>query len=146
MVLVHVCARARARVRARANHEQPASGSSRSGSTSRSNNRSKHDKNKNQNSTLSSTEPEEEQLPRHTQSALLAKLLSAKRVTFEDEDAVVNSFPTEKALRQKESLKAKKEAGGAIQKRRQMVEAHSDDCGMDLSGISCQQLICKQMQ
>ena len=70
-----------------------------------------------------------------TQSALLAKLLSAKRVTFEDEGAVVNSFPTEQALRQKENLKAKKEAGGAIQKRRQTVEAHSDDCGMDLAGI-----------
>ena len=66
---------------------------------------------------------------------MLAKLLSAKTDTFEDADAVVSSFPTEQALRQKESLKAKKEAGGAIQKRRQTVEAHSDDCGMDLSGI-----------
>ena len=123
------------RARARANPEQPALGCLRSASTSRSNKHSKHDKNKKQNSTLSSTETEEEHLPRHTQSALPAKLLSAKRVTFEDADAVVNSFPTEQALRQKESLKAKKEAGGAIQKRRQTVEAHSDDCGMDLPGI-----------
>ena len=58
-----------------------------------------------------------------------------KKVTFEDEGAVVNSFPTERALRQKENLKAKKEAGGAVQKRRQTVEAHSDACGMDLAGI-----------
>ena len=129
MVLVHVCARAS---RARA-HEQPGSGSS--GSVSRSNNRSKQEKSKNQNSTLLSIEPEEQQLSRHTHSALLAKLLSAKKVTFEDEGAVINSFRTEQALRQKESLKAKKEAGEEVKKRRQTVEAHFDDCGMGLSGI-----------
>ena len=38
-------------------------------------------------------------------------------------------------MRQKENLKAKKEVGGEVKKPKQIVEAHNDDCGMDLSGI-----------
>jgi hypothetical protein len=77
----------------------------------------------------------DELLPRHSQTALLAKPL--KTVTFEQqlESGASSAFPTEQAVRQKENLKAKKEAGGQVQKKKQIVEAHSDDCGMDLSGI-----------
>jgi len=84
-----------------------------------------------------STEPEDDLLPRHSQSALLAALLSrqSKSVAFAEDLQPEVAYPTEQAMRQKESLKARKEAGGEIKKRKQTVEQHADDCGMDLSGI-----------
>jgi hypothetical protein len=50
----------------------------------------------------------DELLPRHSQTALLAKPL--KTVTFEQqlETGADSAFPTEQAIRQKENLKAKK--------------------------------------
>ena len=109
------------------------------------------------NGLISTTESETNLPERHSQSALLSELLKEvrKTVTFGNfsveaanegrtEDSAVcggssssltAAFPTEQAIRQKESLKAKKEAGGEIKKKKQIVEAHADDCGMDLSGI-----------
>jgi hypothetical protein len=106
---------------------------------------------------MSTTDAETDLPSRHSQSALLSELLKEcrKKVTFESEpvDALnenrtgesavsgrfsrssSKAYPTEQAVRQKESLKVKKEAGGEIKKKKQIVEAHADDCGMDLSGI-----------
>ena len=83
-------------------------------------------------------------MPRHSQSALLTAAHSSllatliardasKQVTFGEVTHEV--YPTEQAVRQKESLKAKKEMGGEIKKRKQVVEVHNNDRGMGLSGI-----------
>ena len=84
-----------------------------------------------------STKPEDDLLPRHSQSALLAELLSrhSKSVAFAEDLKPDAAYPTEQAVRQRESLKTRKEAGEEVKKKKQTVEQHSDDCGMDLSGI-----------
>lgn len=84
-----------------------------------------------------STEPEDNLLPRHSQSALLAELLGRqfKSVAFAEDLQPEAAYPTEQAVRQKESLKARKEAGGEIKKKKQTIEQHADDCGTDLTGI-----------
>ena len=71
-----------------------------------------------------STEPEDSLLPRHSQSALLAELLSrhSKSVAFAEDLKPDTAYPTEQAVRQKESLKTRKEAGEEIKKKKQNVE------------------------
>ena len=49
---------------------------------------------------------------------------------------MTKSFSTGCALRWKENLKAKEEADEEVEKQRQTVESHLDDCEIDLFRIS----------
>ena len=72
-----------------------------------------------------SAEPEDTLLPRDSHSALLAELLGlqSKSVAFAKDLQPEAAYPTEQAVRHKENLKARKEAGGEVKKMRGMTQA-----------------------